>query len=136
MTTMIDSACYAANSLILWEHRDHYQICKTSLKCTKCGQMFDKLHTYHGHVNICDDLDKFKCSGCGLCFVDKKKAYNHMHNCRKKLTCKRCSLRFCDWKSLLNHCKIVHPKIECKICCSFFTSEMLFEQHTKRYHNT
>ena len=70
------------------EHRDHYQICKISLKCTKCDQLFDKLHTYHGYVNIRDGLDKFKCSNCGLCFVDKKKAYNHMYNCRKKLTVK------------------------------------------------
>ena len=34
------------------------------------------------HMNICTGLDKFKCSGCGLCFVDKK-AHNHMYNCRK-----------------------------------------------------
>ena len=110
-------------------------MCKTSLKCTKCDKSFDKLCTFHGHVNICAGLDKPKFSGCGLCFVDKK-AYNHMYNCRKKFTCKRCSLPFRDLKLLLNHCKIVHPKIECKICCSFFTSEILFEQHTKRYHNT
>ena len=87
-------------------------------------------------MNICAGLDKFKCSGCGLCFVDKKRLIIICIIVEKKFTCKRCSLPFHDWKSLLNHCKIVHPKIECKICCSFFTSEILFEQHTKRYHNT
>ena len=55
------------------EYHDHYQICKSSLKCTKCDQIFDKLCTYHGHVNICDGLDKFKCSGCGLCFLIKRR---------------------------------------------------------------
>ena len=70
------------------QHCDHYKICKSSLKCTKCDQIFNKLHTYHVHVNICDGLDKYKCSGCGLCFIDRKKAYNHMYNCTKKLTCR------------------------------------------------
>ena len=42
-------------------------MCKSLLKCTKCDQIFDKLHTYHGHVNICDRSDKYQCSGCGLC---------------------------------------------------------------------
>ena len=59
-----------------------------------------------------------------------------MYNCTKKLTCRGYSLPFCNWKSLLNHCEIVHPKIKCKICHSFFTSEILFEQHMKRYHNS
>ena len=98
------------------ECHNHYKICKSSLKCIKC----DKLCTFHAHENICAGLAKFKWSGCGLCFVDKKKAHNHMYNCRKKFTCRRCSVPFCDWKLLLNHCKIAHPKIECKICCSFF----------------
>ena len=130
---MIHSAWYAANSFILWENvMIIIKFVNSSLKCTKCDQMFDKLHTYHGHVNICDGLDKFKCSGCGLCFVDKKKSYNHMYNCRKKLTCKRCSLPFCNWKSLLNHCKIVHPEIECKICGSFFYIwDLIWAAHKK-----
>ena len=55
------------------ECHNHYQMCKTSLKCIKCDKLFDTLCTFHGHVNICDGLDKFKCSGCGLCFVDKKR---------------------------------------------------------------
>ena len=71
-----------------------------------------------------------------MCFTDRKKAYNHMYNCRKKLTCKRCSLPFQEWKSLLNHGEIAHPKIEYKICHSFSTTEVLFEQHMKRYHNS
>ena len=62
---------------------DHYKICKTSLKCKKCNQIFDKLHIYHAHVSICDGLDKYKCSGWGMCFTDRKKTYNHMYNCRK-----------------------------------------------------
>ena len=54
------------------ECHNHYKICKSSLKCTKCNKSFDKLCTFHAHENICTGLDKFKCSGCGLCFVDKK----------------------------------------------------------------
>ena len=56
-----------------WECQNHYKICKSSLKCIKCNKSFDKLHTFHAHENICTGLDKFKCSVCGLCFVDKKK---------------------------------------------------------------
>ena len=82
---------------------------KLSLKCIKCNKSFDRLRTFHAHKNICTGLDKFKCSGCGLCFIDNKKARNHMYNCRKKFTCRRCSMTFHDWKLLLNHCKIAHP---------------------------
>ena len=51
---------------------NHYKICKTSLKCIKHNKSFDKPCAFHAHENICKGLDKFKCSGCGLCFVDKK----------------------------------------------------------------
>ena len=102
------------------ECQNHYKICRSSLICLKCNKSFDKLCTFQAHGNICAGLDKFKCSVCGLCFSDKKKAHNHMYNCRKKFTCRRCSMPFHDWKLLVNHCKLAHPKIECKICCSFF----------------
>ena len=62
---------------------DHYKTCKTSLTCKKCHQKFDKLHTYDAHVSMCDGLDRYKCSGCGLSFIDHKKAYNHIYNCKK-----------------------------------------------------
>ena len=117
------------------DRHDHYQIRKSSLKCTDCDKSFDKLCTFHAHENICAGLGKFKCSGCGLCLVDKKRLII-IWIIVEKNPCRRCSLPFCDWKLLLNHCKIVHPKIECKICSSFFSSKILFEQHTKRYHNT
>ena len=49
----------------------------------KCHQIFDQLHTYDAYVSMCDGLDRYKCSGCGLCFIDWKKAYNHIYNCKK-----------------------------------------------------
>ena len=113
------------------QHRDHYKICKTSLKCKKCDQIFDKLHICHAYVSICDGLDKYKCSGCGMCFTDRKRNYNYMYHCRKKLTCKRCSLPFREWKSLLNHCEIAHPKIECKICHIFYNWGVISAAHEK-----
>ena len=82
--------------------------------------MFHRLSTYNGHVSICDGLNKYKCSGCGMCSTEKRKSYNHMYSCTKKLKCKRCSVAFRDWKSLLNHCKIEHPKVDCKVCHSVF----------------
>ena len=32
---------------IVRQCHDYYKICKSSLKCTKCDQIFDKLCTYH-----------------------------------------------------------------------------------------
>ena len=95
-----------------------------------------KLILYHAHVTICNDLHQYKCSGCGMCFSEKNKTYNHMYKCRKKFTCGRCSIPFQDWKKLLHHCEIAHPRIECKICSSFFTGKELLDKHTKRYHNS
>ena len=117
-------------------HHYHYKICKNSLTSKKCDKIFDTLHTYDAHVGICNEVDRYKCSGCGTCFMDSKKVYNHMYNCRKKFSCKRCNLPFHEWKSLLKHCEIAHPKIECQICHSFFTREVLCEQHMSRYHNS
>ena len=89
------------------------------------------------HINICNGLHQYKCSGCGMCFSEKKnKIYNHIYKCRKKFTCRRCSMPFQDWKKLLDHCQIAHPRIECKICSSFFISKELLDQHMKRYHNS
>ena len=90
------------------------------MTCIKCDKIFDTLHTYHAHVSICDGVDRYKCSGCGTCFTDKKKVFNLMYNCQKKWSCKRCNLPFWEWKSLLKHCEIAHPKIECQIYHIFF----------------
>ena len=70
-----DKCCLICNKQFTTkkECHDHYQICKCSLKCRKCDKSFDKLHTFHAHGNICSGLGKFKCSCCGLCFVDKKR---------------------------------------------------------------
>ena len=76
------------------QHCNHYKICKNSLKCKKCDKIFNTLHTYHAHFGICDGVDRYKFSGCGTCFTDRKKVYNHMYNCQKKLSCKRCNLPF------------------------------------------
>ena len=54
------------------ECSDHSKICRTSLKCKKCKWVFHKLSTHNGHVSICDGLNKYKCSGCGMCFTEKK----------------------------------------------------------------
>ena len=55
------------------ECSDHFKICKTSLKCKKYNQIFNKLSTYNGYVSICNDLNKYKCSGCGMCFTEKRR---------------------------------------------------------------
>ena len=104
---------------------EHFKICRRSLKCQKCNQVFNKLTIYHAHVSICNGLHEYKCSGCGMCFSDKKKTYNHMYKCKKKFMCRRCSMPFQDWRKLLNHCEISHPKIECKICRSFYKSGII-----------
>ena len=52
---------------------EHFKICKNSLKCQKCAKVFDKLNIYHAHITICDGLDKYKCSGCGMCFSEKSR---------------------------------------------------------------
>ena len=122
------------NSVKQWHN--HYKICKNSLICKKCNKIFETLHTYDAHVGICDGVDRYKCLGCNTCFTGRKKAYNHMYNCRKKLSCKRCNMPFQEWKSLLKHYEIAHPKIECEICHSFFTSDVLCQQHMRRYHHS
>ena len=55
------------------EHSDHFKICKTSVKCKNCNQVFNKLSTCNGHVSICDGLNKYKCSSCGMCFTEKRR---------------------------------------------------------------
>ena len=89
---------------------EHFIICRSSLKCQKCDTVFDKLSIYHAHVTICDGLHKYKCSGCGMCFHEKKQTYNHMYKCRKKFTCKRCSLPFQDWKKIVKSMSDCTPK--------------------------
>ena len=89
------------------------------MTCKKCDKIFETLHTYDAQVGICDGEDRYKCLGCKTCFTDRKKAYNHMYNCHKKLSGKRCNLPFQESKSLLKHCEIAHPKGECQICHSF-----------------
>ena len=45
-------------------------------------------------------------------------------------------LPFQNWKLLFKHCEIVHPQIVGKICNSFYTAEILCEEHTKKYQNS
>ena len=106
------------------------------MTCKKCDKICDTLHTYDAHVGMCNGVDRYKCSGCKTCFTDRKKAYNHMYKCHKKLSCKRSNLPVQEWKSFLKHCEIAQPKIECQICHSYFTSEVLCEQHMNRYHHS
>ena len=92
------------------QHCEHFKICRSSLKCQKCDTVFDKLTIYHAHVTICNGLHKYKCSGCGKCFSEKKQTYNCMYKCRKKITCQRCSLLFQDWKKIVKTLSDCTPK--------------------------
>ena len=47
-----------------------------------------------------------------------------------------CCLPFQNWKLLFKHCEIVHPHIVCKICNSFVTTEIVCEDHMKKYQNS
>ena len=35
-------------------------------------KFLQKLSLYHAHVTICHGLHQYKCSGCGMCFSEKK----------------------------------------------------------------
>ena len=64
-------------------------------------------------------------------FTPKEVTMESVHYC-----CFWCCLPFQNWKLLFKHCEIVHPHIVCKICNSFVTTEIVFEDHMKKYQNS
>ena len=64
-------------------------------------------------------------------FTPKEVTMESVHYCGFS-----CCLPFQNWKLWFKHCEIVYPHIVCTIGNSSFTTIILCEEHTKKYHNS
>lgn len=134
--------------------------------CNKCNLQAKSATNLRRHMICHGKGARFKCSGCGACFVRKRGLVNHSKFCEallcqktstlsappfnfnetsprsvcmKKFHCPYCPKLFSVRTSVPRHIRIIHEKkrpFRCDDCMKLFSSRYNFEVHRNCRHST
>ncbi|XP_045489160.1 uncharacterized protein LOC123689112 [Pieris rapae] len=108
------------------------------LKCQICGDLFDKIDMFRGHMRLHACLPVYKCEICNRTFSDSSNFSKHkkVHNFQI-LICDICKKKFKNKAYLAKHIQEheITPIIKCDKCKKTFVCKTAYKKHYRAYHS-
>ncbi|XP_047522234.1 uncharacterized protein LOC125061092 isoform X1 [Pieris napi] len=108
------------------------------LKCQICGDVFEKIDMFRGHMRLHACLPVYKCEICDRTFSDSSNFSKHkkVHNFQI-LICDICKKKFTNKAYLTKHIKDHEktPIIKCDKCKKIFVCKSAYKKHYRTNHS-